>query len=149
MTLYPLLLSETDRKWTCWSSCCSHITDATTASPSVRRQIGRMLQHQARVYESNIYPWACVTEHQSILFLIHFICQAWDKWRSQITKLDCHPYWLQCDHQQTRIGLKNMIQIMLGNATVLSNATYHWMELYITHLLYIRPFTVVGWMWFL
>ncbi|KAH6774234.1 nuclear pore complex Nup85-like protein [Perilla frutescens var. hirtella] len=68
--------------------------------------------------------------------------KAWDKWRAQITKLDCHPYWLQCDHQQTRVGLKNMIQIMLGNASVLSHVTYHWIELYISHLLYIRPFTV-------
>ncbi|XP_047938669.1 nuclear pore complex protein NUP85 [Salvia hispanica] len=68
--------------------------------------------------------------------------KAWEKWRTQITKLDCHPYWLQCDHKQTRDGLKNMIQIMLGNANVISNATYHWIELYISHLLYIRPFTV-------
>ncbi|KAI3454093.1 hypothetical protein Pfo_010756 [Paulownia fortunei] len=68
--------------------------------------------------------------------------KAWEKWRAQITKLDCSAFWLQCDHQQTRVGLKNMLQIMLGNATVLSNVTYHWIELYISYFLYIRPFTV-------
>ncbi|GFQ07002.1 nuclear pore complex protein nup85 [Phtheirospermum japonicum] len=68
--------------------------------------------------------------------------KAWDKWRAQLTKLDCSEFWLQCDHQQTRAGLKNMLQIMLGNASVLSSVTYHWIELYISHFLYIRPFTV-------
>ncbi|KZV37197.1 hypothetical protein F511_04616 [Dorcoceras hygrometricum] len=68
--------------------------------------------------------------------------KAWEKWRAQITKLDCSAFWLQCDHQQTRAGLKNMLQIMLGNASILSNVTYHWIELYISHFLYIRPFTV-------
>ncbi|KAL7150779.1 hypothetical protein ABFS83_05G136200 [Erythranthe nasuta] len=68
--------------------------------------------------------------------------KAWEKWRGQITKLDCSAFWLQCDHQQTRVGLKNMLQIMLGNANLLSNVTCHWMELYISHFLYIRPFTV-------
>ncbi|GAA0159349.1 structural protein [Lithospermum erythrorhizon] len=67
--------------------------------------------------------------------------KAWEKWRGQLTKLDCTPYWLQCDHQQTREGLKNMLQIMLGNASKLSDATCHWTELFISHLLYIRPFT--------
>ncbi|KAK6129681.1 hypothetical protein DH2020_036547 [Rehmannia glutinosa] len=70
--------------------------------------------------------------------------KAWEKWRGQITKLDCSAFWLQCDHQQTRVGLKNMLQIMLGNANVLSRVTYHWIELYISHFLYIRPFTVVS-----
>ncbi|XP_073147323.1 nuclear pore complex protein NUP85-like [Henckelia pumila] len=68
--------------------------------------------------------------------------KAWEKWRAQITKLDCSAFWLQCDHQQTRDGLKNMLQIMLGNASILSNVTFHWIELYISHFLYIRPFTV-------
>lgn len=67
--------------------------------------------------------------------------KAWEKWRTQISKLDCSSYWLQCDHRQTREGLKNLIQIMLGNPTVLSNATFNWMELFISHFLYIRPFT--------
>ncbi|KAK9273889.1 hypothetical protein L1049_018701 [Liquidambar formosana] len=68
--------------------------------------------------------------------------KAWEKWRAQITKLDCSAYWVQCDHRQTREGLRNMLQIMLGNANSLSAATCHWMELYISHFLYIRPLTV-------
>ncbi|XP_060208342.1 nuclear pore complex protein NUP85 [Lycium barbarum] len=67
--------------------------------------------------------------------------KAWEKWRAQISKLDCSSYWLQCDHQQTKEGLKNLIQIMLGNPSVLSNATFNWMELFISHFLYVRPFT--------
>ncbi|XP_027183264.1 nuclear pore complex protein NUP85 [Coffea eugenioides] len=67
--------------------------------------------------------------------------KAWEKWRAQITKLDCSAFWLQCEHHQTRDGLKNILQTMLGNSTSLSNATFHWMELYIAHFLYIRPFT--------
>ncbi|XP_039009556.1 nuclear pore complex protein NUP85-like [Hibiscus syriacus] len=35
-----------------------------------------------------------------------------------------------------------MLQIMLGNANSLCSTTCHWIELYISHLLYIRPFTV-------
>ncbi|XP_052211367.1 nuclear pore complex protein NUP85 [Diospyros lotus] len=68
--------------------------------------------------------------------------KAWEKWRAQITKLDCSAFWVQCDHRQTREGLKNLLQIMLGNATALSSSTCHWMELYISHLLYIRPLTM-------
>ncbi|XP_024025273.1 nuclear pore complex protein NUP85 [Morus notabilis] len=68
--------------------------------------------------------------------------KAWEKWRAQISKLDSSAYWVECDHLQTREGLKNMLQIMLGNTNSLSAATCHWVELYISHLLYIRPFTV-------
>ncbi|KAK1367795.1 Nuclear pore complex protein Nup85 [Heracleum sosnowskyi] len=68
--------------------------------------------------------------------------KAWEKWRGQITKLDCSSFWLQCGHQDTREGLKRMLQIMLGNASDLSAATFHWVELFIGHFLYIRPFTV-------
>ncbi|GER32524.1 nuclear pore complex protein Nup85 [Striga asiatica] len=68
--------------------------------------------------------------------------KAWEKWRGQITKLDCSAFWLQCDHEETRLGLKNMLQVMLGNASVLPKVTYNWIELYISHFLYIRPFTV-------
>lgn len=68
--------------------------------------------------------------------------KALEKWRMQLTKLDCSSFWVQCDHHQTREGLKNMLQIMLGNANSLCTATCHWMELYISHLIYIRPFTV-------
>ncbi|CAK9184883.1 unnamed protein product [Ilex paraguariensis] len=67
--------------------------------------------------------------------------KAWEKWRAQISKLDCSAFWLECNHHQTREGLKNMLQIMLGNASSLSNATFNWIELYISHFLYFRPFT--------
>ncbi|KAK7320796.1 hypothetical protein VNO77_30601 [Canavalia gladiata] len=68
--------------------------------------------------------------------------KAWEKWRSQITKLDCSPFWIQCDNQRTCDGLRNLLQIMLGNTESLCMATCHWIELYISHFLYIRPFTI-------
>ncbi|KAK2661258.1 hypothetical protein Ddye_007791 [Dipteronia dyeriana] len=68
--------------------------------------------------------------------------KAWEKWRTQITKLECSPFWVQCAHHQTREGLRNMLQIMLGNTNSLCTATCHWIELYISHFLYVRPFTV-------
>ncbi|KAF8033969.1 hypothetical protein BT93_C0296 [Corymbia citriodora subsp. variegata] len=68
--------------------------------------------------------------------------KAWERWRAQITKLDCSAYWMQCNHLQTREGLKNLLQILLGNTNSLSSATYHWLELYVSHFLYVRPFTV-------
>ncbi|KAL5558664.1 hypothetical protein UlMin_034875 [Ulmus minor] len=68
--------------------------------------------------------------------------KAWEKWRAQITKLDSSAFWIECNHPQTREGLKNMLQIMLGSSNSLSSATCHWVELYISHLLFIRPFTV-------
>ncbi|RVX17606.1 Nuclear pore complex protein NUP85 [Vitis vinifera] len=34
--------------------------------------------------------------------------KAWEKWRAQITKLDCSSFWVQCDHRQTRTGLESM-----------------------------------------
>ncbi|GLT85442.1 hypothetical protein SLE2022_036320 [Rubroshorea leprosula] len=68
--------------------------------------------------------------------------KAWEKWRAQLNKLELSAFWFQCSHQQTREGLRNMLQIMLGNANSLSSATFNWIELYISHLLYIRPFTM-------
>ncbi|KAG2389730.1 Nuclear pore complex protein [Vigna angularis] len=68
--------------------------------------------------------------------------KSWEKWRSQITKLDCSPFWIQCDNQQTVEGLRNLLQIMLGNTDSLCMATCYWIELYISHFLYIRPFTM-------
>ncbi|KAF7830112.1 nuclear pore complex protein NUP85 [Senna tora] len=68
--------------------------------------------------------------------------KAWEKWRAQITKLDCSAFWIHCDNLRTREGLKNMLQIMLGNIESLCMATCHWIELYISHFLYIRPFTM-------
>ncbi|XP_024986619.1 nuclear pore complex protein NUP85 [Cynara cardunculus var. scolymus] len=67
--------------------------------------------------------------------------KAWEKWRAQITKLDCSAFWLQCSHNHTRENLKLLLQIMLGNTGTLSSATFHWVELYIAHFLYISPFT--------
>ncbi|XVF89172.1 hypothetical protein PTKIN_Ptkin19aG0108600 [Pterospermum kingtungense] len=68
--------------------------------------------------------------------------KAWEKWRAQINKLDSSAFWFQCAHQQTREGLRSMLQVMLGNANSLDTATCHWIELFVSHLLYIRPFTV-------
>ncbi|KAM7266390.1 hypothetical protein ACFE04_004287 [Oxalis oulophora] len=68
--------------------------------------------------------------------------QAWEKWRSQITKLDCSAYWVQCGHRQTRDGLRSLLQVMLGNTNSLSTSTCNWIELFIAHFLYIRPFTI-------
>ncbi|XP_030448414.1 nuclear pore complex protein NUP85 isoform X1 [Syzygium oleosum] len=68
--------------------------------------------------------------------------KAWERWRARITKLDCSAYWIKCNHLQTREGLKTLLQIMLGNSNGLSSATYHWLELYVSHFLYVRPFTV-------
>ncbi|KAI0507944.1 hypothetical protein KFK09_014072 [Dendrobium nobile] len=70
--------------------------------------------------------------------------KAWEKWRGQITKLDCSAFWVQCSHRPTREGLRNLLQIMLGNFNSISTACFHWMELFISHFLYIRPLTVVA-----
>lgn len=67
--------------------------------------------------------------------------KAWEKWRGQITKLGCSAFWVHCGHRQTREGLQNLLQIMLGNIRSISNASFHWMELFISHILYIRPLT--------
>ncbi|KAF5195893.1 Nuclear pore complex protein nup85 [Thalictrum thalictroides] len=68
--------------------------------------------------------------------------KSWEKWRGQIAKLECSGFWIQCDHRQTREGLKNLLQIMLGNSNILNTVTCHWLELYISNFLYIRPFTM-------
>ncbi|KAM0945742.1 putative nucleoporin [Dioscorea sansibarensis] len=67
--------------------------------------------------------------------------KAWEKWRGHITKLECSAFWVQCGHRQTREGLRNLLQIMLGNIKNLTTSTCHWMELYISHFLFIRPFS--------
>ncbi|CAB80008.1 putative protein [Arabidopsis thaliana] len=64
-----------------------------------------------------------------------------ERWQSQITKLECSAFWVQCAHHQTREGLRNMLKIMIGNADCLRAATCNWMELFVSHLLYLRPFT--------
>ncbi|KAG5412904.1 hypothetical protein IGI04_000471 [Brassica rapa subsp. trilocularis] len=64
-----------------------------------------------------------------------------ERWQSQITKLECSAFWVQCAHHPTREGLRNMLKIMMGIADCLSAATSNWMELFVSHLLYLRPFT--------
>lgn len=66
--------------------------------------------------------------------------KAWEKWRGQVAKLDCSAFWSECNHQETMHGLKKLIRIMLGDIDALASATCHWMELSISHFLYIRPF---------
>ncbi|OAY82140.1 Nuclear pore complex protein NUP85 [Ananas comosus] len=68
--------------------------------------------------------------------------KAWEKWRGHVSKLESSAFWVQCSHPETRDGLRNLLQIMLGNIKNLTVATCHWMELFISHFLYIRPFTV-------
>ncbi|KAG0494291.1 hypothetical protein HPP92_005285 [Vanilla planifolia] len=67
--------------------------------------------------------------------------KAWEKWRGQISKLDCSAFWVQCGHRQTREGLRNLLQIMLGNINNISAVVFHWIELLVPHLLFIRPLT--------
>ncbi|XP_031489053.1 nuclear pore complex protein NUP85 [Nymphaea colorata] len=68
--------------------------------------------------------------------------KAWEKWRGQVAKLDCSGFWLRCEHRQTTDGLKRLLQILLGNVESLAAAACHWMELFIAHILYIRPLTM-------
>ncbi|XP_021715204.1 nuclear pore complex protein NUP85-like [Chenopodium quinoa] len=68
--------------------------------------------------------------------------KGWETWRARVTKLECSSFWVDCGHQKTREGLRKILQIMLGNTEHLSATTYNWVELYISHFLYIRPFTV-------
>ncbi|KAL5697606.1 Nucleoporin nup85 [Ranunculus cassubicifolius] len=68
--------------------------------------------------------------------------KSWEKWRGQIAKLECSGFWIQCDHLPTREGLKRLLQIMLGSTEMLSTVTCHWMELYISNFLYVKPFTM-------
>lgn len=68
--------------------------------------------------------------------------KAWEKWRGQVSKLECSAFWIQCGHQRTRDGLKNLLRIMMGNIKELTTATSHWLELFTSHFLYIKPFTV-------
>ncbi|WVZ68867.1 hypothetical protein U9M48_017749 [Paspalum notatum var. saurae] len=68
--------------------------------------------------------------------------KAWEKWRGQVTKLECSAFWIQCGHQKTRDGLKNLLRIMMGNIKDLTAATSNWLELFASHFLYIKPFTV-------
>ncbi|KAK9683763.1 hypothetical protein RND81_10G163100 [Saponaria officinalis] len=70
------------------------------------------------------------------------VIKAWETWRGRVTKLECSAFWLQCGHQQSREGLRKLLQILLGNRDHIASVTCHWVELYIAHSLYIKPFTV-------
>ena len=79
--------------------------------------------------------------------LIVFVClfiKAWDKWRNQIIKLNRSSFWSDCTHQGTLAGLKKLLLVLLGDVDTLSTATTHWMELLVSHFLFIRPFLVVN-----
>ncbi|KAK9131011.1 hypothetical protein Sjap_011498 [Stephania japonica] len=56
--------------------------------------------------------------------------KAWERWRGQIAKLECSAFWIQCEHDQTREGLRKLLQIMLGNTNSIIDASFNWMELY-------------------
>lgn len=65
--------------------------------------------------------------------------------------LEASPFWVHCSHRKTRDGLINLLHILLGDAKHIADATCHWLELLISHLLYIRPLTNVnlcGFSWF-
>ncbi|WOK95709.1 nuclear pore complex protein [Canna indica] len=68
--------------------------------------------------------------------------KAWEEWRGQINSLECSAFWVQCGHHQTREGLQKLLKIMSGNISNLTSTTCHWMELLVSHFLYIRPFMV-------
>ncbi|CAA6671628.1 unnamed protein product [Spirodela intermedia] len=68
--------------------------------------------------------------------------KAWEKWQGHVNKLDYSAFWVQCGHRQTSEGLRNLLRIMLGQLGSLNGSTYHWMELYVSHFLYVQPFTM-------
>ncbi|KAJ7568427.1 hypothetical protein O6H91_01G032400 [Diphasiastrum complanatum] len=70
--------------------------------------------------------------------------KAWEKWRSQVAKLDNSMFWSECNHHGTLLGLKKLLQILLGNVDALITATCHWIELLVAHFLYIVPFSMVA-----
>ncbi|MCO5555026.1 hypothetical protein L7F22_008565 [Adiantum nelumboides] len=65
---------------------------------------------------------------------------AWERWRNQIAKLNTSSFWLECTHEGTVSGLKQLLLVLLGDANTLTAATAHWMELLVSHFLFIRPF---------
>ncbi|XP_024537294.1 nuclear pore complex protein NUP85 [Selaginella moellendorffii] len=54
--------------------------------------------------------------------------KAREKWRSQVSKLENSVFWAECNHRGTLLGLKKLIQVLLGNVDVLQLSTFHWME---------------------
>lgn len=70
--------------------------------------------------------------------------KAWERWRNQIAKLNGSSFWSDCTHQGTLIGLKRLLLLLLGDIDTLVAATTHWLELLVSHFLFIRPFLVVS-----
>ncbi|KAI5078662.1 hypothetical protein GOP47_0006333 [Adiantum capillus-veneris] len=66
--------------------------------------------------------------------------KAWERWRNQIAKLNSSSFWLECTHEGTVNGLKQLLSVLLGDVNTLTAATMHWMELLVSHFLFIRPF---------
>ncbi|KAJ3670975.1 hypothetical protein LUZ60_008401 [Juncus effusus] len=64
-----------------------------------------------------------------------------EEWRGKVSGLESTSFWLQCEHRKTRDGLKSLLQIMLGNLRIIVDSTFNWVELLISHLIYIRPLT--------
>eukprot|EP00249_Psilotum_nudum_P015814 c25530_g1_i3 orf=409-2625(-) len=70
--------------------------------------------------------------------------KAWEKWRSQVAKLNGSAFWADCTHQETVLGLKKLLQLLLGDIDILVCSSSHWMELVVAHFLYVRPFMMVS-----
>lgn len=60
-----------------------------------------------------------------------------------MAKLDGSTYWGECNHRDTLRGLKKLLKVLLGSIEDLLQATSHWMELLIAHLLHVQPFSKV------
>ncbi|KAJ4768473.1 Nuclear pore complex protein NUP85 [Rhynchospora pubera] len=71
----------------------------------------------------------------------HDYIKGLEKWRVKVSGLESSPFWVHCNHRPTRDGLINLLHILLGDAKHIADATSHWLELFISHLLYIRPLT--------
>lgn len=69
--------------------------------------------------------------------------KAWEKWRSQVAKLDGSTYWGECNNITTQKGLKKLLKVLLGSIEDLLLSTTHWMELLVAHLLHVQPFSKV------
>lgn len=70
--------------------------------------------------------------------------KAWEKWRKQIAKLNGSFFWSDCTHKGTLSGLKRLLLLLLGDIDTLVEATTHWMELLVSHFLFVRPFSVIS-----
>lgn len=66
--------------------------------------------------------------------------KAWERWRNQIAKLNTSSFWLECTHEGSVNGLRRLLSVLLGDVETLIAATTHWMELLVSHFLFIRPF---------